>query len=112
METELQDLEVERCVFHAQREGFRITELEISPVQSVPWHFHNHISDTFYVLEGEINLNLRNPKETIRLQPGCSFKVAEQRPHTVINGGDVNATFLVLQGIGEYDNVALPQKED
>ena len=49
--------------------GFRINELQISPTQHVPWHYHTHTQDTFYVL---------GP-----------------------------ATFLVLQGIGEYDYVPL-----
>jgi hypothetical protein len=29
------------------------------------------------------------------------------RPHFVANAGDRSATFLVLQGIGEYDYVPL-----
>ena len=46
--------EVERRVRHAERPGFRINELQISPTQQVPWHYHSHIRDTFYVLEGLI----------------------------------------------------------
>ena len=44
--------EVERRAHHAERPGFRISELQLSPTQTVPWHFHTNISDTFYVLEG------------------------------------------------------------
>ena len=68
--------EVERRARHAERPGFRISELQISPSQQVPWHCHTHVQDTFYVLEGRLRLFLR-------------------------------ATFLVLQGIGEYDYVPL-----
>ena len=32
---------------------FRITELQISPSQRVPWHSHTQVADTFYVLAGE-----------------------------------------------------------
>lgn len=39
--------EVERRARHAERDGFRVTELQISSAQSVPWHYHNHIQDTF-----------------------------------------------------------------
>ena len=42
--------EVERRDRHAERPGFRISELQLSPTQTVPWHFHTNISDTFYVL--------------------------------------------------------------
>src|SRR5215813_9288689 len=46
--------EVERRAYHAARPGFRIAELQISPTQKVPWHYHNNVHDTFYVLEGII----------------------------------------------------------
>src|SRR5947208_9363706 len=99
--------EVERRARHAERPGFRISELQISPTQQVPWHFHTNIQDTFYVLEGEIRLFLRDPKEEVRLNPGETYTVRAGRPHLVTNPGARSATFLVLQGIGEYDYVAL-----
>jgi len=43
----------------------------------------------------------------VRLGPGETFSVPPKRPHLVVNGGDISATFLVLQGIGEYDFVPL-----
>ena len=99
--------EVERRVRHAQRPGFHITELQISPTQQVPWHAHTNIQDTFYVLEGELRLFLRDPKEEVRLRRGETYTVRAQRPHLVTNGGRASATFLVLQGFGEYDYVPL-----
>jgi quercetin dioxygenase-like cupin family protein len=102
-----QAYEVERRARHAERPGFRISELQISPTQQVPWHYHNQIQDTFYVIEGNIRIFLREPKEEVRLGPGETYSVAPRRPHLVINGGAVSATFLILQGIGEYDYVPL-----
>jgi quercetin dioxygenase-like cupin family protein len=99
--------EVERRAEHAARPGFRITELQISRTQTVPWHFHSNIQDTFYVLSGQIRLFLREPKEEVRLGPGDTYSVKPRRPHLVANGGEGSATFLVLQGIGEYDFVPL-----
>ena len=99
--------EVERRARHAERPGFRINELQISPTQQVPWHFHTNIQDTFYVLEGSIRIFQREPKEEVRLSPGETYAVPPRRPHLVINGGDSSATFLLLQGIGEYDFVPL-----
>ncbi len=99
--------EVERRAEHAARPGFRISELQISATQKVPWHYHTHVQDTFYVISGELRLFLREPKEEIRLKPGETYSVAARRPHLVTNGGDESATFLVLQGIGEYDFVPL-----
>jgi quercetin dioxygenase-like cupin family protein len=103
--------EVERSQYHAERPGFRISELQISPTQKVPWHYHTNVRDTFYVLEGCIRIFLRNPKDDVTLQPGETYSVPPRRPHLVTNGGDTSATFLVLQGFGEYDFVPLvPQK--
>jgi quercetin dioxygenase-like cupin family protein len=99
--------EVERRNEHAVRPGFRITELQISPTQKVPWHLHSNIQDTFYVISGQLRIFLREPKEDIRLGPGETYSVKARRPHLVTNGGDGSATFLVLQGIGEYDYVPL-----
>lgn len=99
--------EVERRALHAERPGFRISELQISPTQKVPWHYHNNVQDTFYVIEGQIRIFLRSPDEDIRLGPGDVYRVPPQRPHFVKNDGDSSATFLVLQGPGEYDYVPL-----
>jgi quercetin dioxygenase-like cupin family protein len=99
--------EVERRAEHAQRPGFRITELQISPTQKVPWHYHSNVQDTFYVIEGQLRLFLRDPKAEVRLGPGDTYSVRARRPHLVANGGEAAATFLVLQGIGEYDFVPL-----
>ena len=44
--------EVERRLRYAARPGFHIAELQISPTQIVPWHYHSEVQDTFYV-QGE-----------------------------------------------------------
>jgi quercetin dioxygenase-like cupin family protein len=99
--------EVERRARHCVRPGFHISELQLSPTQTVPWHFHTNIADTFYVLEGEMRLFLQKPKQEVRLQPGETFTAEARRPHLVTNAGKTSVTFLVLQGIGEYDFVPL-----
>ena len=85
--------EVERRVRHAERPGFRISELQISPTQQVPWHHHTNIQDTFYVLEGEIRLFLREPKEDVRLKPGETYAVRPGRAHLVTNPGSDRRCF-------------------
>ena len=95
--------EVERRARHAVRPGFRITELQISPTQEVPWHYHTNVQDTFYVLSGAIRILLSNPPEEVRLMPGQTYSVPPKRPHLVKNACDFSAVFFVLQGIGEYD---------
>jgi mannose-6-phosphate isomerase-like protein (cupin superfamily) len=104
--------EVEYRSFHAERPGFRINELRLSPAQKVPWHYHSNIQDTFYVLDGSIRIFLQNPKEDVTLKPGETYAVPPRRPHLVTNAGKVSTTFLVLQGIGEYDFVPLLPKRE
>jgi quercetin dioxygenase-like cupin family protein len=99
--------EVERRDCHAERPGFRITELQLSATQAVPWHYHNNVQDTFYVIKGQVRLFLREPMEEVLLDPGETYSVSPKRPHLVTNAGPASATFLVLQGIGEYDYVPL-----
>ena len=43
----------------------------------------------------------------MRLGPGETYSVTPRRPHLVTNDGEASATFLVLQGLGEYDYVPL-----
>lgn len=102
--------EVERREYHAERPGFRINELQISPKQQVPWHYHSNIQDTFYVLQGSLRIFLQDPKEEVRLAQGETYTVPPRRPHLVTNPGQGSATFLVLQGIGEYDFVPLVKR--
>ena len=33
----------------------------------MPWHYHNIIQDTFYVVEGTLRIFLQEPKEEVRL---------------------------------------------
>jgi quercetin dioxygenase-like cupin family protein len=96
----------ERVARHAERPGFRISEIRLSPTQRVPWHHHSHIQDTFFVLSGSIRISLRQPDEQIELSVGESWgPTLAGRPHLVTNAGTVAATFLVLQGMGDYDFV-------
>ena len=97
----------ERVARHAERSGFRISGMRMSPTQRVPWHYHNNVQDTFYVLGGSIRITLRDPEAEVELHIGESWgPVRAGRPHLVTNSGSTSATFLVLQGIGEWDQVA------
>ena len=101
---------VEPIAHHAERPGFRIAELQIGPTEQVPWHSHSHVGDTFYVLEGRIRVSLRDPTESIELDPGQSWGPVEAgRAHRVKNAAATTATFLVLHGIGEFDFVTVPE---
>jgi mannose-6-phosphate isomerase-like protein (cupin superfamily) len=106
------ELDAERLQRHAERPGFRITELRMSPTQRVSWHCHTKVQDTFYVLEGRVRVTLREPSGQIDLGAGESWgPVPPGRPHLVTNPGNETATFLVLQGMGDHDFVPLPDQD-
>ena len=39
--------------------------MQISPTQCVPWHHHNEVQDTFYVISGKIRVATRDPDEEV-----------------------------------------------
>jgi hypothetical protein len=55
-------LDVERQTHYASRPGFRIAEFTINPTQKIPWHCHSNVQDTFYVIEGRLQIFLRTPR--------------------------------------------------
>src|SRR5262249_39214521 len=80
--------------------------------QQVSWHRHPNVKGTFYVLEGRVRIPLREPDDQIDLAAGESWgPVRPGRPHQVTNPGEETATFLVLQGIGEFDFVTVPDQK-
>jgi len=94
----------EHVAYHAERPGFRISEIRLSPTQLVPWHHHSNVQDTFYVLDGRIRISLQDPNEQVELGVGESWGPAHAgRRHLVANVGPHLANFLVLQGMGDYD---------
>ncbi|MGY4284551.1 quercetin dioxygenase-like cupin family protein [Bradyrhizobium sp. LM2.7] len=103
----LRTYEVERRALHAARPGFRIAEMQISPTQTIPWHYHTEAQDTFYVISGAIRVLAREPEEEVCLTVGMTYSVRPGRPHLIANAGDISAVFLVLQGMGEHDFVPL-----
>ena len=99
--------EVTRFTCHVSRPELRIVELTLNSTQQVPWHYHSNVQDTFYVVDGQLRIFLREPKEEVCLRVGETYSIRPRRSHLVTNGGETEATFFLLQGVGEYDFVAL-----
>ena len=54
--------QAERRSYYAARPGFCTAEIQISPTQIVPWHFHNEVQGTFYVIAGTIHVSTPRPR--------------------------------------------------
>ena len=89
----------------AEAPGLRVQVLTIEGEQCVPWHHHTTISDTFFCLEGPMVVETRAPQASRRLECGERLSVPPGRPHRVSAAGAGRCSFVIVQGVGEYDYV-------
>jgi len=85
----------------------RASVLTLAASECVPWHYHSTITDSFVCLEGPMEVETRAPRAVHRLVSGQRCEVAPKTAHTVrgVDGGPCR--FLLMQGVGVYDNVAV-----
>jgi quercetin dioxygenase-like cupin family protein len=83
--------------------GLRVVVLTLGPGQSIPWHWHSAVTDEAFGLEGELEVELRAPRETHRLTPGQRSTVPPKRAHRVVNVHGGRSRFLLVQGGGRHD---------
>jgi len=84
----------------------RASILTLAAGESVPWHYHTEITDAFVCLSGTLVVETRAPRAQQVLAPGERCAVPPLTAHYV-HGLDMAACqFLILQGVGEYDNIA------
>ena len=75
----------------------------LAPGDTIPWHYHQHSADHFFVLEGVLSISTREPALTRKLSVGQSHKIVPGTAHLVVNGGNHDCRFFLLQGVGTYD---------
>lgn len=80
--------------------------LSLSGEQSVPWHYHNHVTDTFFCMDGPMIVETRSPDARHVLRAGNTLSVPPGVPHFVVGDGGA-CRFMIVQGVGEYDYVPL-----
>jgi len=85
----------------------RASVLTLAAGQCVPWHYHSEIVDRFFCLEGPMVVETRAPRASHELRPGETCEVPPNTAHLVRGKDDGPCKFLVLQGVGIYDNVAV-----
>lgn len=67
-----------------------------------PLHVHPGFDETFLVLDGELEMRLR--EEVSALPPGASAYVSGAIPHTFSNPGSTPARFLVICSPGGWEH--------
>ena len=89
-------------------EEVQISRLVLAPTEEVPWHFHSNVRDTFYVLRGPITIYTREPETTAVIDAGEVLQTRERQPHRVFNASDHDVSFVLIQGVGQFDFQQLP----
>jgi quercetin dioxygenase-like cupin family protein len=89
----------------AEGADLRAQVLTLAAGQSVPWHYHSAITDSFVCLEGPMVVETRAPRHNYRLQPGERCAVPPKTAHYVHGDAGGACKFLVIQGVGIYDFV-------
>jgi quercetin dioxygenase-like cupin family protein len=101
------EYQTEERVTLAEAPGLRVRRLRLAPGQSVPWHAHTEITDTFFCMEGPMVVTTREPDAEHVLQPGDALAVPPGRPHLVTGRDGGACRFMIVQGVGSYDYVPL-----
>jgi quercetin dioxygenase-like cupin family protein len=87
----------------AEGADMRVSVLTLAAGQSVPWHYHSEISDSFVCLEGPMIVETRAPRNEYVLEPGQRCVVPPNTAHYVHGKGMGPCKFLIVQGVGVYD---------
>jgi quercetin dioxygenase-like cupin family protein len=81
----------------------RLVVLTLAAGQEVPWHWHTHVSDTVFCMEGPMVIETRAPREAIELKPGETHVIPPRRAHRVTGKDNGPCKFGVFLGVGQYD---------
>lgn len=79
--------------------------LTLAAGQSVPWHYHSDIMERFFCLNGPMVVETRAPRAVTELATGETCTVAPKTAHCVHGKDNGPCRYLLLQGVGVYDNM-------
>jgi quercetin dioxygenase-like cupin family protein len=94
---------IEKHEVLAETPELRMVELTLAAGEEVPWHWHSHVADRFFCLEGPMVVETRAPREVFELAPGGTCVVPAKRAHRVSGKDGGRCKFAILQGVGRYD---------
>lgn len=86
-----------------QSESVRVRIMPLAPSAATSWHHHSEVTDTMVGMTGKIMIEMLNPQQQVVLVPGEHCQVEVGRRHRVCNLLPEEASYLLVQGIGQYD---------
>lgn len=81
----------------------RVRVMSLAPREAADWHYHTEVTDHIFCLTGTILVRIKDPTEDYILQPGQRCGIKTGRIHQLENLDNMEATYLLVQGIGRYD---------
>jgi quercetin dioxygenase-like cupin family protein len=100
-----QPYKVRRIHVVAKSADMLVREYTLDPGEFIPWHHHTKVADYYYVLEGKLMVETRNPPARQEVGVGQTATVTPPAPHHVSNPGPAPCRFVLIQGVGQYDFV-------
>jgi quercetin dioxygenase-like cupin family protein len=91
----------------AEGEDMRVSVLTLDKGECVPWHWHSEVRDDFVCLEGPMVVETRAPRAEYILKPGERCSVPAKTAHYVHGQNDGPCKFMIVQGVGVYDFLAV-----
>jgi quercetin dioxygenase-like cupin family protein len=91
----------------AETPALRVVLMTLAPNEATPWHHHTEITDTTFALTGTVRVEMQGAgglRDDLReLAPGVPCRVEPGTVHRVVNAGNGQCSFLLVQGVGTYD---------
>jgi uncharacterized cupin superfamily protein len=89
--------------------GYEVMYNEQVPGTTQTWHYHEHIWETLYLIDGELTAQWEQDgtHHEVVMQAG-DLAESEDSPHTFINSGSTVARFIIIkQVLSGQDNSQL-----
>lgn len=81
----------------------RVRSFTLASGEIIPWHYHSHSADHYFVLEGTLTVQTRNPERLNVIKTGASHQLAPRTAHQISNQSREDCRFLLIQGVGAFD---------
>ncbi len=98
-----QSYEITRREDIAETAELRVQILTLGEGETVPWHYHSEVTDTFVCLDGPMVVETRAPRACHELAQGDRLAVPPMTAHEVRGKDGRGCRFVIVQGIGTYD---------
>ena len=97
--------EVKNTSIIAETPDLRALHITLAPGDTIPWHFHNQVSENFTCAKGTLRVETRAPRGDHLVATGERLTLPPKTAHQVSNGGDGDCCFVLVQGVGAYDYI-------